>query len=84
MTSKQDGPGKLSELEADRQGLWNAKDVAGYLRVSRSWVYHQSEAGLLPCLRVGSLLRFDPKVIRRFARGEIQPTNVIALPRKSA
>lgn len=51
-------------------GLWDAKDVAAFLKVSRSWVYHRSEAGLLPCLRIGSLLRFDPEVIRRIARGE--------------
>jgi antitoxin HigA-1 len=40
--------------------------------VSRSWVYHRAEAGLLPHLRVGGLLRFDPDVVRAFARnGEI-------------
>jgi predicted DNA-binding transcriptional regulator AlpA len=50
--------------------LWDARDVAAFLKVSRSWVYHRSEAGLLPCLRIGSLLRFDPAVIRRIARGE--------------
>lgn len=48
--------------------LWDAKDVARYLKVSRSWVYHQSEAGVLPCLRFGPLVRFEPEVIRRHAR----------------
>jgi excisionase family DNA binding protein len=43
-------------------------DVASYLKVSRSWVYHRAEAGLLPHLRVGGLLRFDPEVVRAFAR----------------
>lgn len=47
--------------------LWDARDVAQYLKVSRSWVYHQAEAGLLPCLRLGGLLRFDPATIRAFA-----------------
>jgi hypothetical protein len=42
------------------------------LKVSRSWVYQQSEAGILPYLRIGSLLRFEPDVIRRFARGEVR------------
>jgi excisionase family DNA binding protein len=50
-------------------GLWDTKDVAAYLKVSRSWVYHRAEAGLLPCVRIGSLLRFDPQVIRRLAGG---------------
>ena len=72
----------LTELEADRQGLWNTKDVAAFLRVSRSWVYHQAEAGLLRCMRVGSLLRYEPDAIRRFVRGEWKPAGVIELPRK--
>jgi excisionase family DNA binding protein len=44
--------------------------VAVYLKVSRSWVYHRAEANLLPHLRVGGLLRFEPDAIRRFAREE--------------
>jgi predicted DNA-binding transcriptional regulator AlpA len=54
--------------ENDNGSLWDAKDVAAFLKVSRSWVYHRSEAGLLPCVRIGSLLRFDPEVIRRLVR----------------
>ena len=75
---------KLSELEANKQGLWTAREVSEYLKVSRSWVYHQVEAGLLPCLRIGSLLRFDPETVRRFARGEVLPANLIQLPKKTA
>lgn len=48
--------------------LWDTNDVARYLKVSRSWVYHRAEAGLMPHLRVGGLLRFDPDVVRVFAR----------------
>ena len=54
----------------ESEGLWDANDVARYLKVSRSWVYHRCEAGTLPCLRVGGLVRFDPEAIRAFARGE--------------
>lgn len=36
--------------------LWDVKDVARYMRVSRSWVYHRAEAGLLPYRRIGGLL----------------------------
>jgi excisionase family DNA binding protein len=50
--------------------LWDAHDVAAYLKVSRSWVYQRAEAGQLPCLRIGGLLRFDPVAIRAYARGE--------------
>ncbi len=53
----------------EREALWDANDVASYLKASRSWVYQKAEAGLLPCLRIGGLLRFDPVVIRAFAGG---------------
>ena len=53
----------------ERDSLWDANDVAAYLKVSRSWVYRRAEAGLMPYLRVGGLLRFDPDVIRAYARG---------------
>ncbi len=55
--------------------LWTVAEVAAYLRVSRSWVYHRSAAGLLPCLRVGALLRFDPDAIRAYAQGQGQQKN---------
>jgi excisionase family DNA binding protein len=83
MTSARATP-PLSELEAERQGLWTTKEVAAFLHVSRSWVYHQAEAGLIPCLRVGSLLRYEPDAIRRFSRGEWKPANVIEMAKKGA
>jgi excisionase family DNA binding protein len=55
---------------SEERALWDAQDVARYLKVSRSWVYHRAEGGELPCLRIGGLLRFDPKAIHAFARGE--------------
>jgi len=48
--------------------LWDAKDVARYVNASVSWVYKVAEAGLLPCLRIGSMLRFDPASVRAFVR----------------
>ena len=51
-----------------RDGLWDANDVARYLKVSRSWVYHRAEAGQLPHLRIGGLLRFDSEAVRVFAK----------------
>ena len=52
--------------------LWTAADVARYLRSSLSFVYKVAEAGKLPCLRVGSMLRFDPDDVRAFARGDVK------------
>ena len=49
--------------------LWRVNDVMRYLQASRSWVYQKAEAGILPSLRVGGLLRFDPNAVRSFAQG---------------
>ena len=65
------------------ESLWDAQDVARYLKVSRSWVYHQAEAGLLPHLRVGSLLRFDPDAIRAYAKGSHVRSKIVPFPSRS-
>jgi hypothetical protein len=70
----------MTEPLADR--LWTARDVAHYLHASASWVYQKAEAGLLPCLpRLpgSNFLRFDPEMIRAYARGEWKPANVILI-----
>lgn len=59
--------------------LWDAVDVAKFLKTSRSWVYGRAEAGTLPCLRIGGLLRFEPEQIRAWMRGMASNTTVIAL-----
>jgi excisionase family DNA binding protein len=56
---------KNEEALDDR--LWTATDVARYLSVSRSWVYHRAEAGTIPVTRVGGMLRFVPQAVRDFA-----------------
>ena len=61
---------KLRLAHEPASPLWTAPDVARYLRSSLSFVYKVSEAGKLPCLRVGSMVRFDPEAVRAFARGE--------------
>jgi excisionase family DNA binding protein len=67
---------------APAEGLWTPLEVAAYLRVSRSWVYQKAEAGLLPSLRFGGCLRFEPAAVRSYARGEVLPSNVIPLRRR--
>ena len=49
--------------------LWDVKDVAAYLKSSRSFVYKAVEAGKLPCLRIGTMVRFKPELVRAFAEG---------------
>ena len=55
-----------------RSDLWDANDVARYIKASRSWVYHQAEAGMIPHLRIGALLRFDPEAVKAFAHGQAE------------
>lgn len=52
-------------------GLWDARDVATFLKASRNWVYLQAELGKIPCVRIGALLRFDPEKVKALARGEL-------------
>ena len=47
--------------------LWDARDVARYLKASRSWVYQKAESGLLPYVKVGGLVRFVTGRIREIA-----------------
>ena len=51
--------------------LWDAQDVANYIKASRSFVYKAVENGSLPCLRIGSMVRFKPDVVRAFAEGAL-------------
>ena len=55
-----------SATAVDDYRLWDANDVARFIGASRSWVYHQAEAGRLPCIRLLGFLRFDPRVVRAF------------------
>lgn len=50
--------------------LWTAADVARFLNASQSYVYKAAEAGRLPCLRIGAMLRFDPARIRALVLGD--------------
>ena len=56
--------------EGSEETLWDAKDVATYLKVSRNWVYDQVARGRLPHVKIGGLVRFHPEQIRAVARGE--------------
>ncbi len=65
--------------------LWTADDVAGFLRKSTSWVRQAKAAGRLPFLTggvLGSSIRFDPDVIRAFARGEEPANKVLTMPQR--
>jgi|GEM_PF-998101 len=62
--------GKAMNDMDEEEGLWDANDVARFLKTSRSWVYQRAQAGQLPCLKIGGLLRFEPAAIRSFIKGQ--------------
>lgn len=71
----------MSDQKLDDNPLWDANDTAKFLKVSRSWVYHQAQAGSLPSLKIGGLRRFDPTAIKAFARGEgLKSGRVVVFP----
>lgn len=57
-----EGPFKQERFSLEN--LWDVRRVAQFLGVSRSWVYQRVERGLMPCLRVGGLVRFKPSVVK--------------------
>ncbi len=59
---------ETADADSIAEGLWDATDVARYLKMSKSWVYHASERGELPHVRIGASLRFDPSAIRAWLR----------------
>lgn len=62
------------------ESLWDANDVARFLKVSRSWVYQKAESGELPSLKIGGLLRFNPAVIRRWVLEPRRAATVVQWP----
>jgi excisionase family DNA binding protein len=59
------------------EALWNANDVAAYLKASTSYVYKAAERGDLPCRRLGALLRFVPDQVRAWAEGAPAPVSIL-------
>ena len=51
----------------DAQRLWTVEDLCQFLSVSERWVYERTRRGMIPCYRLGTLLRFDPKEITAWA-----------------
>lgn len=56
---------------SEPEGLLDVKGAGRLLGMSPSWVYQRSEAGELPCVRLGGARRFDPAELRAYARGEL-------------
>jgi excisionase family DNA binding protein len=49
--------------------LWDANEVAAFLGASASYVYKKVEAGKIPFVRIGWMVRFSPDAIRAWVKG---------------
>ena len=65
-TMQSNPPRSWSEERQLKDVGWLAK----LLGVSKSWVYQQVEAGKLPVVRIGALVRFDRRAIERWMDSE--------------
>lgn len=61
-------------LETKERALRDVQWLAEFLGVSKSWVYQATASGVIPCVRIGALVRFDPTVIKAWVRGELGKT----------
>lgn len=69
MSTDQDGT--LTDAASERQNdddLWDIPRVASYLGVSRSTVRRKIEAGEIPYVRIGVLIRFVRSEVERWVR----------------
>lgn len=75
----------MPEHASSPESLWDANDVAAFLKVSRSWVYQKVASNLIPFVRIGGLVRFVPEHVRAFAHGQpVPPAAVVPLrPRRA-
>ena len=51
------------------QKLVNATDIAPLLGVSEARLYELARLGLIPCVRLGRQVRFDPAVVEAWVEG---------------
>jgi hypothetical protein len=53
---------------ANKDTLWDANDVAAFLKVSRSWVYHRAKCRQVPHVRA-CVIPFESASVLTYARG---------------
>jgi hypothetical protein len=64
----------MPDPQTVRQNLLDVGEVAKRLKVSPQWVRDHATRGhpKLPCVRLGSLLRFQPRVVDEFIEQQAQ------------
>ena len=70
--------------EKNIEELWTVDEVAAYLKMSRSSIYTRigRHSDALPVMRVGSMLRFDPKAVKAWVTAQVvRPATLKSFPR---
>jgi excisionase family DNA binding protein len=62
--------------------LWTTEEVARFLNVSKRWVEQKVAEGRIAHVRLGRLIRFDPKTVRAFAEGHGHGANAAVRGRR--
>jgi excisionase family DNA binding protein len=57
--------------------LWTVRDVQALLRIGRNHVYDLANRGVLPSIRIGSRVRFDPAKIRAWLEAQSAGAKVL-------
>ncbi len=71
-TRKPEGVGSLPQRIECIQKAMTARQVAEFLAISPITVYKMAKAGRLPSFRVGTAVRFDPRAIAQWLRGNLR------------
>jgi excisionase family DNA binding protein len=62
----------IEQIRASEEALTVTK-LAKTLSMSRRVLYEQVERGLLPCIRIGSNIRLDPKLVAEWLEARSIP-----------
>jgi excisionase family DNA binding protein len=57
--------------------LWDVKDLATFVKTTPDAVYRWVELGLVPHLRLGRSIRFDPAAIREWLATRAVPASKV-------
>ena len=47
-----------------------AQELAYMLNISKITLYKQAKAGRVPCFRIGTCVRFDPRAVAKWLRSQ--------------
>jgi len=64
-----DCPDLASRIEA-RKSAWTVEDLALLLEMSPKTLYKMAKSERIPALRIGGMLRFDPKLTAEWLRAK--------------